>query len=480
MLLNAVNGVMRVIFPLITFPYVTRILGVENLGKYNFAYSIISYMVLLAGLGISTYAIREGARIREEHMRFSRFANEMFSINVVSTAAACILLFVLLAVVPKFTDYRSLLLILSLQLPFLPLGVEWLYAAFEDFLYITVRSVLFQCISLVLLFLFVRDEQALCAYAGISAFSAVGANVMNFLHSRKYCRVRFTGEIPWKRHMKPILILFAMSVTTTIYINSDTTILGFLAGDYRVGIYAVSTRVYSVIKGILAAILVVSIPRLSAVLGQKDQTLFNETATDIYQTLLTGILPAMTGMIALRKEIILIIAGDDYLEAESSLVLLSIALVFCMGAYFWGQGILVPNKKEAVIFKATIVSAVLNVALNFALIPFWKENAAAFTTLLSEGLVFAWCAWEGRNLVTLRGTRRTAGKVVIGCAGIWGVVWGLQQCYLSTLWVTVLSVSCSVVVYVAIEKTLKNEAMLSLFQVFKERLPQNVNRKRGS
>ncbi len=179
-----------------------------------------------------------------------------------------------------------------------------------------------------------------------------------------------------------------MSVTVTIYVSSDTTILGFMTSDYNVGLYAVSAKIYSIVKVLLSSVLIVSIPRLSKHLGNDEIIQFNSVAKEIYETLLTVLLPTIVGIIILRNDIILIISSEEYIEATSSLAMLSIALFFCLGAWFWGQCILIPHMKEHIVFRVTIVSAVLNIMFNFMLIPFWAENAAAFTTVLAEGVTF--------------------------------------------------------------------------------------------
>ena len=111
MVLNAIKGLSGIIFPLITFPYISNVLGVENLGRYNFANSIISYFVLFAGLGISTYAVREGARIREDRYKIECFSNEMLSISLCSTILSYIVLYIFLLIIPRFYNDRVLLII---------------------------------------------------------------------------------------------------------------------------------------------------------------------------------------------------------------------------------------------------------------------------------------------------------------------------------------------------------------------------------
>ena len=333
MILNAVRGVLSVLFPLITFPYVSRILGVENIGKYNYANSIVSYFLLLSGLGIANYAIRDGAAFRENKSELNRFANEMFTINMLSTVISYALLIAVMLVFPGMKAYWTLLVILSFQVILKTLGIDWIYSIYEDYLYITVRGIAFQVLSLIMLFCFVHTAEDLNIYALITVLANAGSSILNYIHARKYVNLRLTKKVDWKKHMRPIMILFAMSLTVTIYVSSDITVLGILCGDERVGIYSVSTKIYSVVKSLLSTILVVSIPRLSAQFGTGRLEEFRETAKDIYSTLITAVLPAITGIIILSKPIVLLISGPEYAEASSSLAILGVALFMCMAAW---------------------------------------------------------------------------------------------------------------------------------------------------
>ena len=462
MILNAIKGLLSVLFPLITFPYVSRVLGVDNLGRYNFVNSIISYLLLLAGLGINTYAIREGARIRDDRERIELFGREMLSINILSTVFSYLLLFILLLAVSRLEDDRSLLLIFSLQIIFKTIGVEWVYSIYEDYIYITLRSIVFQVISLILLFLFVKTKDDIDIYALITVLSAVGSNLLNYIHSKSYCDLRPVWQIRWKAHLRPILILFAMSATVTIYVSSDITILGFLCGDYTVGIYSVSVKVYNIVKTILSSVLIVSVPRLSLLLGKNDMVRFSESADDIYKTLLTLVSPAIVGIIVLRKEIVLLFSTSDYISAITSLSLLSIALFFCMGAWFWGQCILIPFKEESTVFKITIFSAVVNIGLNFILVPVWRENAAAITTIVAEGLSFVLCAYVGRKYLQVKKLLVHYIKIAIGCIVIYFIGSFVHSLSLSSASNMMIIIPFSIVFYGVIELFLKNEAIYGI------------------
>lgn len=173
--LNGFKTFLNFLFPLITFPYISRVLSVEEIGKYNFSNSIISYFLLLAALGIDKYAIREGAKYRENKERFSSFASEIFSFNIVSTLVSYSLLFLFILFSKTLERYTVCILIFSLQIFFTTLGTEWVYSIFEEYRYITIRSILFKMISVALLFMFVRNEGDYLAYAAITVFASVGS-----------------------------------------------------------------------------------------------------------------------------------------------------------------------------------------------------------------------------------------------------------------------------------------------------------------
>ena len=166
--LNSLQSLLNLIFPLITFPYISRILSVDGVGKYNFANSIVSYFILLAGLGISVYAVREGAKLRDKREEFSLFASRIFTINIISTIISYIALFLVLFFSASLQKYSIAILIFSVQIFFTTLGVDWIYTIFEEYGYITARNIIFKIISVVLLFVFVKHRNDYLNYIIIS------------------------------------------------------------------------------------------------------------------------------------------------------------------------------------------------------------------------------------------------------------------------------------------------------------------------
>ena len=382
--LNGIRSILNLIFPLITFPYVSRILQASGTGKYNFANSIVSYFLLIAALGITNYAVREGAKLRDDRQKISEFASQVFTINMISTLLAYILLFISLIIFKKLWPYTTAILIFGLQIFFTTIGVEWIYTIFEDYAYITIRSIIFKIISMILLFVFVRERSDYLNYVAVTVFSSVGSNVLNYFHAKTFCDIKLTLKINWKQHLKPILVIFATGIATQIYVNSDITILGILKNDYLVGIYSVSSKIYAIVKSLVQSIVIVAVPRLSMLLGKRETKEFSFLLSRVTNSLAMFTFPVTIGLYMLAPQVIEIISGKGYLRGVSSLRLLCPALLVSVFSWILAYCVLLPAKRENKFFISAVVSAVLNISLNFVLIPLMGENGAALTTTIAE------------------------------------------------------------------------------------------------
>lgn len=473
-ILNSIRTILNLLFPLITYPYITRTLAVDELGKYNFSYSIISYFLLIAALGIDKYAVREGAKYRDDREKIGKFASEVFTVNIVSTVISYGLLFIYLIFSKKAHSYTACILIFSLEIFFTTLGTEWLYSIFEEYTYITVRSIIFKIISMILLFVFVRKPGDYLKYTAITVFATVGSNLLNFINARKLCRIRLTFKFDWKEVLKPVLVIFATNIAVQIYVNSDTTMLGYMTNDRTVALYGVSTKIYNVIKPVLAAALTVTIPRFAMYAGKGMQKEFDRLMVKVANTLLFFTIPAMVGLMMLSKNIVLIIAGKSYLESQTSLCLLSLAIIFSIFSSLFNQCVLLPYHREKKSFISSIVSACENIGLNFILIPLMAENGAAITTVLAEFTMAVMNYYASRDIVKdlfkKRKTEKNILTVSIGTLAIAGVCYLVCRFIPNMIIQTLLSIVLSVIVYIALLLWFKNPIMKSLWKEMKTRL----------
>lgn len=458
--LNGLRSMLSVIFPLITFPYISRVLNVSGIGKYNFSSSVVSYFMLIAALGINNYAVREGAKYRNNRPKINQFANEVFTINTCSAIVAYVCLLICLIIFSKLHSYFICILIYSIQIGFSVISVDWLFTIYEDFVYITIRSILFQIISIVLLFIFVRHSNDYLNYAAITVFSAVGSNILNFYKAEKEHRIHLIFHFDWKKHMMPIMILFAANVANLIYVNSDITLLGLMKNNYVVGIYSISSRIYGIIKSVLSAVLLVSVPRLALLYGNRKFSEYKMLLLKLTNVLVLLTLPAMIGLVMLSKQIILIIAGNHFMRSVTSLQILAVAYIFSILAWILSDCVLIPAKREKYLLCSMTISALVNIIFNVIMIPYWSENAAAISTVLSELIMFAVNYHYTKDIVKevfiSKSLLKTFVGSTLGCIGIIIICLEIDTISSSIIIQTILSVLFSVLGYGLILVLLKN------------------------
>lgn len=470
-ILNVIKTLSSVVFPLITFPYISRVLLPTNVGKVSFGSSFISYFSMIASLGITTYAIRECSAVSNDKEKLSKKSSEIFSINVCTTIVAYILLAISLFIFRKLDAYRTLIIIQSTSILFVTLGADWLNTAMEDFKYITIRTVVFQILSLILMFVFVREEGDYLKYAAISVFAACGANLVNIYYRKKFCKVSFTFDMQWKQHFKPIILLFVMILAQTVFSSADVTMLGIMRSDYEVGIYSTAHKIENIISQVVSSLAWVVMPRMSAYYAVKDYEKINNLLCKTFELLMFIGIPAVAGACVLSEEIVMIAGGSDYIESSLPLTILMFSFAFSLiGGSFLGNMVLLPSGKEKTYMFICCITAVANVFLNYLLIPRGGACAAAFTTSVSSFLIMIMLLIKKDKNIHLDYLKRAMMSPLIGAMVIC-VYCEIVKLFISDLLLrTLICISGSLVIYVVLMILLKNEFCLQIVDTVKERL----------
>lgn len=414
-IMNAVLTMSAFVFPLISFPYVSRILLPEGTGKVSFATSLISYFTMFAQLGIPTYGVRACAKVRDDKRLLSKTAHELLIINLVTMAISYALLFVLIFfphflqgvllaghpgagsrswmievalrfcdAVSKIYDERTLFLVISTTIFFTTIGMEWLYKALEQYTYIAVRSIIFKAVALVAMFLLVHEKEDYVIYGGISILASSASFVMNFVHARKYIFMRPMGGYEFKPHLKAVMIFFAMSCASTIYTHLDTVMLGFMDTDVTVGYYNAAVRIKNILVSIVTSLGTVLLPRAAYYVEHKLWDEFRTISRKALNFVLVAATPMMLYFILFARDGIFLLSGAEYAGSILPMQLAMPTLLFIGLSNILGIQILVPMGKETYVLWSIIAGAVVDLILNVALIPAYGASGAAAANMLAE------------------------------------------------------------------------------------------------
>lgn len=415
-IMNAILTVAGIIFPLITFPYISRVLLVEGSGKVAFATSVVTYFTMFASLGIPTYGVRACAIVRDNKEKLSKTVQELLIISGGTTLLTYIVFGISLFVIPEFAQERTLLLIVGLGIGLNTIGVQWLYNALEQYSYITTCSILFKVIGMILMFLLVKESSDYQIYGGVYVIASFGSYVLNFICLRKFVTFQKTGTYQFKQHLKHIMVFFAMSAGASIYLNLDVVMLRFLQSNEAVGYYNAGIKVKTVLVTCVTSLGTVLLPRLSYYIETADKKAFQLMVGKAFRFVFVAASAVTVYFSIFARESILLLSGEAFLPAVGPMMILMPTVLLIGLSNVTGIQILTPNGREREVMYSIWGGAILDFVLNLIVIPKFSANGAALSTLLAEGMVLLLQSWFLRDVLWSYIRQVQCWKIVIALA----------------------------------------------------------------
>ena len=419
------------IFPLITFPYVSRILMPSGTGRVSFALSLISYFTMLSQLGMPTYGIRTCSKVRNDREKLTRTVHELLCINLIMCVVSYILLALALIFVPALKEDRQLYIIVSFTILLTSIGMEWLYKALEQYRYIALRSIAFKFIALGAMFLLVHDQSDYIIYGFIAIFAASASNIFNFIHVRKYIDLKPVGGYHIRRHLKPLAVFFAMACATTIYTHMDTLMLGFMLTKKDVGYYNAAVRIKSLLLSIVTSLGAVLLPRSSFLIQTRQWGKFRKVSKKALDFVFILSSAFMLYFMLYARYGIMLLSGGYYEPSIIPMQIIMPTLLFIGVTNITGIQIMVPLGREKTVLFSEIVGLVVNLIINTLLIPQMKSTGAAIGTVAAEFAVLV------VQYMVMRKEMSNAFRAV----SYWKIALGLTAGALCSFWVMFLHLS---------------------------------------
>lgn len=455
-ILNIIKNLTTVIFPLITFTYVSRILSPDGLGKVTFARSYISYFTMFSNMGISIYGVRECAKYRSDDKMLRKTIQELLCINIISTVFSFLLLAATVSAVPSVRGRKTEIFIFSIVILAELIKVEWLYAALEDFSYITIRTIAAHSISLILIFLCIRNQDDMLRYIGILVLVEVVIGIVNFIHVRKYICIAKYSNFQIRHHLKPLLYYFFAAVSANLFTNSDTIMLGFLSTDQEIGIYTAGSKICVMAFSMAGAFSTAIMPRMSFLLGAGRHEEYAALLHRTFDYLMMLAIPIALGIMLLADEIVAIIGGTEYSESGNIVRIMSLGIVAYSIVVFIHYEVMGPHNNEKDVMKTTVASAMINVVLNLIFIHYIGAAGAAIATLISKIIFAALCIVKSRKQVSFVKLLNHVSSYIWASASIIAVCLGAKLFLPTALTRLFLAVPVSAAVYFGILLFLKD------------------------
>lgn len=468
--LNVCKTLTTTLFPIITYMHVSRIFGSEGYGKISFSNSIVQYFILIAMLGITNYATSEAAKVRDQKEKLNPLVSEIMLINIISMAAAYGLLIILMKISSQLSAYQYFIMVYSMNILLRVIGMEWLYSAMEDYFYITVRTIFVQAVLLICVFVFIHTKEDLIRYSFIQVAAAGGSNIFNLIHSRKYVapvRIRIASV---KKHMKPILTIFLMTLFVNLFTHIDSTMVGLMQGDSAVGLYAAGDKMSSMVAGVIGAVSMVMLPRVAYYFQNGQKPELENVIVKVVNVVMLIAIPSTLGICLLSEPIILIFSGAAFAPAIMTVRILAFRVLLSPLNAIFVLYVFIPLKKEKISVFVTAMAAAANFAVNLFLIPVLSYNGAAIATVAAELVeLFFVILTAGRFLPVKKFFNRIWQYVVAGTSIplVWMIVNHITRHYILNTALTMLG---SAAAYFTILFILKNDYIVYVMRYLQDKV----------
>ncbi|MBO4627311.1 MAG: flippase [Lachnospiraceae bacterium] len=397
---NTVISVATYLFGAVSLMYVSRKLQPVANGRVEFATWLVHYFVLFASLGMPLYAIRACARFRNNREKLTRVFTELFSLGIVLAAAVGAVLVILCFTVDPFRENRMLMLILGSVIAWNAIGCEWLFKGLERYRYLMIVSLITRIVTLLLIFFAVRSPDDMLMYAGLSVLSTAVSSIVNVFFLRREVDFHFAFRLN-PEHIKPLLVFFAMSCMTTIYVSLDIVMLGFMKGDYETGLYGLVSRGKTLLTFFGGVLWAATMPQVTVAWKEGNFERFREITRRSIGLIMTVNLALMTFSLVFAEDCVLAMGGSSYLGAVKAFRIMVISVAPIGLSNILGGQVLIPAGRERRLLIAEIAGAVVNLALNLYVIPRYSIVGASVTTLVAEILVWLICLYYDRTEVGL-------------------------------------------------------------------------------
>ena len=471
-LFNLINQILLIIIPIITTPYVSRVLGADGVGKYSFSNSIASYFVIFASLGFMYYAQREIAKYQDNKKKQSEIFWEIIIVRSVSVLTALIVYFAAIVLGVFKEEYTLLMMILSVSILAVAFDISFLFAGNEDFSKTVVTNTVVRILNVIAIFVFVKDRNDLWKYVLITVLTVLTANASLSVYAKNFlCKIEIKSLRPI-RHIKPAVILFLPTIAISVYTYLDKTMIGVITGsDFENGFYEQAEKIVKIVMTVVTSLGAVMIPRNSNAFERKDmQAIRQNIYRSVRFVLLLGI-PMMIGLIAVSDNMVPWFLGDGYYKSANIMKILSVLILAIGLSNVFGLQYLIPADEDKKFTISVTCGAFTNFLLNLVLIRLFKSYGAAIATIVAETVVTVIMFCFIRKNVSLCEILKNSTKYLISGIIMFVPCFVLGRILEPSIINTFIIVFIGVVVYLICLILLKDEFFLEIANRLTSRLP---------
>jgi O-antigen/teichoic acid export membrane protein len=420
-LYNLFYQILVIVMPLITTPYLSRVLGAEAIGIYSYTLSIATYFILFGTLGISLYGQREIAYVQEDDKKRSITFWEILFLKIITMTISIFIFWVTYGMHGQYKIYYRILVI---ELISQCIDISWFFQGIEEFKKTVIRNSIVKLIFAICIFMFVKSPNDLIKYIVIIAGANLFGNMSLWIYIPKYIQKVAIKDLHVFKHLKPTILLFIPQIAVQIYTVLDRTMLGIIIEDKsEVGFYEQAQKVVKLLLTLITSLGTVMVPRMASTFAKGDKEQLKKYMYSSFSFVFFLAFPIMAGLILISGEFVPIFFGQGY-EKVAVLINVIVPITLFIGlSNIIGTQYLLPTKRQTEFSISVIVGAIVNFILNIIVIKKYASIGASITTVIAEFLVTAVQFYFVRKEIDIKTVLRLSKNNIIATVIMFGIVY---------------------------------------------------------
>ena len=456
---NVIYQVLVMIIPLITTPYLSRVLGAENIGIYSYTLSITTYFILFGSLGVALYGQREIAYVQDDIKKRSKNFYEILLMRFITLGISLLLFYLTFCLKGEYIIYYKILI---LEIIANSLDISWFFQGLEEFKKTVIRNTIVKIVSVICIFSLVKTSSDLTKYFIIYVLSTFIGNISLWIYLPKYiCKVKI-NQLKLFKHLKPTLSLFIPQVATQIYTVLDKTMIGAMVLDKsEVGYYEQAQKIVKLLLTIATSLGTVMIPRMASTYAKGDFEKIKEYMKNSFSFIMLLAFPLMFGIISIVKDFVPLFYGPGYEKVIYLICIISPVIIAIGLSNVIGTQYLMPTKQQKKYTISVIFGAIVNLIFNLILIKYWKSIGASIATVIAEFTVTGVQLYFVRNEIKIKEILKLSYKYFI--ASLIMFIWSLlvRNIFNNSILTICTQVAISIIVYFSILLFMKDKFLIN-------------------
>lgn len=452
-LYNLSYQLLTLIVPLVTTPYISRVLRADGIGKYSYSQAIMEYFVLFGLLGMTTYGSRQIAYVRDDKEEKSQTFWDLNATRLITMFIATICYGAFCIV---HSEDRALYIWQTFTVLASLIDISWYFAGVEKFKVTAIRNIFVKLVSVVLIFAFVKGQDDLNLYALIVSLSLFVGQAFLWIGIKKEVAYK---KVIWKNVKKYLWGSFRLwlpTIAASIYTSFDKIMLGYFTNDTQVGLYVNSQKIVKIATTVTTSLATVTIPKVA---NSYSNGKIEEMRETVYKSL-TAVsflaFPMCTGLMAVRETLVPWFLGKGFEPVVNLLLISSLLIITLSWSSILANQVLVATKRENLYTLAIVIAAIINAGLNMALIPKLQSMGALITSVAAEYIGMLIMLWFSRNVISVKTLLKRIIKYAMCSVVMYCVVYSMGTFLPKIFITTIVQIFIGGIIYIGTMVVLKD------------------------